>query len=126
MAAYIASTGEWRPFGKGLVIEAISSLLGGIPREGVIALLALVSLQVILQVLACVDLARRRTVRGGRKWVWVVVIIAGSVLGVVLYFALGRMADPAEAGPGTTHEQAGTAGQDALDRLYGPKSGKPR
>ena len=75
--------------------------------------------------LACVDLARRRTVRGGRKWVWVLIIIAGSVLGVVLYFALGRMPDPAEPGPGTP-EQAGTAGRDALDRLYGPKSGDLR
>jgi len=108
------------------VIDAISSQLGGIPREGVIALLALLSLQVIVQLLACVDLARRRTVRGGRKWVWVLVIIAGSVLGVVLYFALGRMPDAAEPGPDTTHEQSGTAGRDALDRLYGPKSGNTR
>jgi hypothetical protein len=106
---------------EGLVIDAISSQLGGIPREGVIALLALLSLQVVLQLIACIDLARRRTVRGGRKWVWVLIIIAGSVLGVVFYFALGRMPDPAEPGPGTP-EQAG-AGRDALDRLYGPKSG---
>jgi hypothetical protein len=108
------------------VIDAISSQLGGIPREGVIALLALLSLQVIVQLLACVDLARRRTVRGGRKWVWVLVIIAGSLPGAALYLSLGRMPDPAEPGPGTTHERAGAAGQDALDRLYGPKSGNTR
>ena len=107
------------------MIDAISSFLGGIPREGVIALLALVSLQVILQAFACVDLARRRTVRGGRKLVWALIIIAGSVLGVVLYFALGRMPDAAEP-DSDTPEQAGTAGRDALDRLYGPKSGNTR
>lgn len=107
------------------MIDAISSLLGGIPREGVIALLALLSLQVILQAFAGVDLARRRTVRGGRKWVWALIIIAGSVLGVVLYFALGRMPEAVEPDPGTP-EQTGAAGRDALDRLYGPKSGNTR
>lgn len=108
------------------MIDAISGQLGGIPREGVIALLALLWLQVIVQLLACVDLARRRTVRGGKKWVWVLVIIAGSLPGAALYLAYGRMPDPAEPGPDTTHEQAGPAGRDALDRLYGPKSGNTR
>ena len=106
--------------------DTISSQLGGLPREGVIALLALLALQVIVQVFACVDLARRRTVRGGRKWVWVLVILAGSLPGAVLYLAYGRMPDPAEPGADATQEQAGSAGRDALDRLYGPKSGNTR
>ena len=104
------------------MIDAISSQLGGIPRDGVIALLALLSLQVIVQLFACVDLARRRTVRGGRKWVWVLVILAGNLPGAALYLGLGRVPDPAEPGPDIP-DQAGTAGRDALDRLYGPKSG---
>jgi hypothetical protein len=108
------------------VIDAISSQFGGIPREGVIALLALLSLQVIVQLLACVDLARRRTVRGGRKWVWLLVILAGSLPGAALYLSLGRLPDSEEPGLDTTHDQAGTAGRDALDRLYGPKSGNTR
>ena len=108
------------------MIDAISSRLGGIPREGVIALLALLSLQVSVQLFACVDLARRRTVRGGRKWVWVLVILAGSLPGAALYLASGRLPNPVEPGPDTTPDQSGTAGQDALDRLYGPKSGNTR
>jgi hypothetical protein len=108
------------------VIDAISSQLGGIPREGVIALLLLLSLQVVVQLFAWVDLARRRTVRGGKKWVWVLVILAGSLPGAALYLAYGRMPDPAEPGSDTTDEQAGTPGRDALDRLYGPKSGDSR
>jgi hypothetical protein len=108
------------------VIEAISNLLGGIPREGVIALLVLLSLQLVVQLLAGVDLARRRTVRGGKKWVWVLVILAGSLPGAALYLAYGRMPDPAEPGRDTAHEGSGTAGRDALDRLYGPKSGDTR
>ena len=105
------------------MIDTISSQLGGIPREGVIALLALLSLQVIVQLVACLDLARRRTVRGGRKWVWLLVILAGSLPGAALYLAYGRVADPAEPDP---PEEAGPAGRDALDRLYGPKSGNTR
>ena len=108
------------------MIDAISSQLGGIPREGVIALLALLALQVIVQVFACADLARRRSVRGGRKWVWVLVILAGSLPGAALYLGYGRMPDPVEPGPDSTQEQAGTPGRDALDRLYGPKSGNTR
>ena len=107
------------------MIDAISSQLGGIPREGVIALLVLLSLQLIVQLVAGVDLARRRTVRGGRKWVWVLVILAGSLPGAALYLSLGRMPDSEEPGSDTTHEQAGAAGRDALDRLYGPRSGDP-
>jgi hypothetical protein len=108
------------------VIDAISSQLGGIPREGVIALLLLLSLQVVVQLFAWVDLARRRTVRGGKKWVWVLVILAGSLPGAALYLAYGRMPDSADPGPDTAHEGSGTAGRDALDRLYGPKSGNSR
>jgi len=106
------------------VIHAISSRLGGIPPAGVVALLALVLVQVIIQVLAGVDLARRPAVRGGRKWVWAVVIIAAGFLGAVLYFALGRMPDVEEIGTASTHEDSRTAGRDALDRLYGTKPGE--
>ena len=106
------------------MIDAISSQLGGIPREGVIALLVLLSLQLVVQLLAGVDLARRRTVRGGRKWVWALIILTGSLPGAAFYLAYGRMPDSEEPGPDTTPEQAGTAGREALDRLYGPKSGK--
>ena len=106
------------------MIETIANHLGGIPREGVIALLVLLSLQVILQSLAFVDLARRRTVRGGKKWVWAIVIIVGNLFGAVAYLAAGRMPDVVEPGPGTAHEDAGAASRDALDRLYGSRSGE--
>ena len=118
---YDGGTGENR---DAVLIETIANLLGGLPREGVIALLVLLSFQVILQLLALVDLARRRTVRGGRKWVWAVVILVGNLPGAVAYLAAGRMPDVVEPGPGTAHDDAGATSRDALDRLYGSRSGE--
>ncbi len=46
-------------------------------------------LQLGLQIVALVDLARRETTRWP-KWVWAVIIIAGEMLGPILYFLLGR------------------------------------
>jgi hypothetical protein len=106
------------------VIEAISNLLGGLPTEGVVALLVIVSLQLVSQVVAFIDLARRREVYGGRKWVWVLVILLGNLLGAVLYFALGRRPDAADTGPDTGEGSFRGAGRYALDSLYGARSGE--
>ncbi len=54
-----------------------------------LVLAPLVVLQVGLMVLGYVDLARRESVRGNRKWVWALVMLI-SFVGPVLYFALGR------------------------------------
>ncbi len=105
------------------MIETIASQLGGMPREGVIAFLVLLSVQAILQVLALVDLARRRTVRGGKKWVWAVVIVGGAIVGALAYLVIGRQAYTNEVEPDTRRDAAPTAHDDALDRLYGPRSG---
>ncbi len=49
----------------------------------------LVVLQLGLLVLGYVDLARRESVRGGKKWVWALVMLI-SFVGPILYFAMGR------------------------------------
>lgn len=54
-----------------------------------LVLAPLVVLQVGLMVLGYVDLARRETVRGSRKWVWALVMLI-SFVGPILYFVLGR------------------------------------
>ena len=52
----------------------------------------LLVLQLVLIVLALRDLARpERRVRGGSKIVWAVVIIAGELLGPLLYLFVGRI-----------------------------------
>jgi Phospholipase_D-nuclease N-terminal len=58
----------------------------------IIAILApIVAIQVLLIVLALRDLARPdRTVQGGNKWAWVVVIVLFGLIGPTAYFWVGR------------------------------------
>ena len=86
-------------------------------------LLGLIVLQLATQVYALVDLVRRDSVRGGRKWVWAIVVAFGNLPGAIAYLAAGRMpptVDTSSAGSG-----ASTAGGDtarrAVDALYGPR-----
>ena len=46
-------------------------------------------LQLILLVVALVDLARRERTRGP-KWVWVLIILFVNIIGPILYLVMGR------------------------------------
>lgn len=46
-------------------------------------------LQLVLMIVALVDLAKRERTRGP-KWLWVIIIIVGELLGPILYFVIGR------------------------------------
>jgi hypothetical protein len=50
----------------------------------------LVVVQLVLTVVALVDLIRREHVTGGNKWVWAAVIILLSTVGPIVYFVVGR------------------------------------
>lgn len=52
-------------------------------------------LQLGLQIAAIVNLIRRRHTRGP-KWLWALIIVLGSLLGPVIYFAVGRDTREAE------------------------------
>ncbi len=64
------------------------------PLEKVIQLLPfiipLVLLQLILMIIALLDLSKREKVRGIPKWGWAIVIVLGELLGPILYFIIGR------------------------------------
>lgn len=83
------------------------------------ALLFVILLQCILQLYCIVDLVRRRAVTGGNKWLWGVLIVAGGLLGSLLYLALGR----AQVSLADTDGAAGddSATRRAIDNLYGDK-----
>jgi phospholipase D-like protein len=85
--------------------------------------LALAVVQVATQVWALVDLARRDAVRGGRKWVWALVIVLANLPGAIAYLAAGRLAS--ERSASGERSGAGAPGVDAarraVDTLYGPR-----
>ena len=84
------------------------------------ALGALIVVQLALQVSALVSLARTpesRVALGGRKWLWVLIIVLGEILGPIVYFAGGRLPAYAEDRPSTV--PASGRAQAAADTLYG-------
>ncbi len=55
-------------------------------------LVPLILLELGLAIFAYIDLAKRKAVRGGHKWVWAIVILLG-IIGPILYFLVGRSED---------------------------------
>ena len=86
-------------------------------------LLAVIVVQLELQLYALADLARRDRVRGDRKWAWALVIAFGNLVGAIVYLAIGR--PPAEVDFASGGSAAGTAGGEAarraVDALYGTR-----
>ena len=52
-------------------------------------LIPIVIVQLILMVVALLDLIRREKTRGP-KWIWALVILFGEILGPIIYFVFGR------------------------------------
>jgi hypothetical protein len=52
-------------------------------------IIPIVLLQLTLMIVALVDLARREKTRGP-KWVWILVIVLGELIGPIIYFIFGR------------------------------------
>jgi drug/metabolite transporter (DMT)-like permease len=63
---------------------AMDSILQFLPY-----IIPLVILQLILLVVALVDLSKRERTRGP-KWLWVILIVLGELVGPILYFIIGR------------------------------------
>jgi len=63
------------------------------PLERILQLLPfiipIVLLQLVLMIVALVDLIRREKTRGP-KWLWVIVIVIGELIGPIVYFIFGR------------------------------------
>ena len=58
-------------------------------RQWLPFLVPILLLQLILMIVALVDLSRRERTRGP-KWMWALIIILGELLGPILYLVLGR------------------------------------
>jgi hypothetical protein len=87
-----------------------------------LALLAiLVVTQLSLQIWALVDLSRRAEVQFGRKWLWVIIIIAGNIVGALVYLGFGRIPQGAFDPPSGDESGRDEGRRRAIDDLYGPK-----
>jgi len=53
-------------------------------------LIPLIILELGLMIFALVDLIRRKTVRGGNKFVWALVIVLFQIFGPIIYLVIGR------------------------------------
>jgi hypothetical protein len=84
-------------------------------------LLVLTVVQLATQAYALVDLAMRGAVRGGRKWVWALVIALGNLPGAIAYLAAGRPSPPVEMPTSGAKVAGEEAVRRAVDTLYGPR-----
>lgn len=93
-----------------------------IPALGWVAIGVIAVLGLGVMVFALLDLSRRSDAQvvGGRRWVWLLVILfVNSGLGAIIYLLAGRKAAPAvEVAPAAPVAQRADA---AVDALYGSR-----
>jgi hypothetical protein len=53
-------------------------------------IIPLVLIQLVLMATALLDLRRREKTRGP-KWMWVLIIVFGELIGPIVYFTVGRL-----------------------------------
>ncbi len=101
-------------------MNGLDSLLS-LPPAAIAGIGALAAVQIVLDVIAFVDLARRpkEGVGFGSKWIWVAVILCITTIGAVIYLAAGRR--PAPAREARQDPSAKARAADAADLLYGPR-----
>lgn len=74
--------------------EELDEVAGALPF-----LVPLLILQVVLMVVALVDLVKRERVRGGNKIIWAVVIVVFNIIGPIAYLLAGRLESAGDGDP---------------------------
>jgi hypothetical protein len=96
--------------------------LSALPVWGLVALAVLIVAEIILDVIALVDLYRRPVERVvfGNKWIWLAIILLVNTVGAIIYLLAARK--PAvltdDDAPSTSRS---VASDDIADTLYGPR-----
>ncbi|HEY4151761.1 MAG TPA: PLD nuclease N-terminal domain-containing protein [Pseudolysinimonas sp.] len=97
--------------------------LATLPSWTLIALGAVLVAEIVLDVVALVDLYRRPIDRValGNKWAWVAIIVLVNLLGPILYFIVGRR--PAAANESSSAPVSAEQRGSIADALYGDRDG---
>ncbi len=66
-------------------MKAIESIIQMLPY-----MVPIIIVEAILVAVALVDLAKRKHVTGGRKFIWVLVTVCIQFIGPIIYLVLGR------------------------------------
>lgn len=92
-----------------------------LPAGALVALVVLAVVEIGLAVFCIVDIVRRPAVLGGRKWLWIVLVVLFGLAGPIIYLAVGRVPPPAAAETRDEPEaMTRTRAESAADLLYGP------
>ena len=105
----------------------LAASLSTIPTPVLIVLAAVVLAEIGLDLVALVDLYRRPTAQVviGNKWIWVAIILLVSLLGPILYLAVGRKPAPAAESSGATGREPKQV-DSIVDSLYGTRDPNDR
>jgi hypothetical protein len=101
--------------------------LSSIPTGALVVLGVLAVAEVVLDVIALVDLYRRpaASVTLPSKWIWVAIIVLVNLLGAILYFAIGRIRTPNVTDGTQSAPTRSRSAAEIADSLYG-KDGTPK
>jgi hypothetical protein len=66
-------------------------------------LIPVLLIEIVLWVIAFIDLSKRKKVRGGSKVVWVLVILFLGIIGPIVYLVWGRNVDEGEDADDSGH-----------------------
>jgi NADH:ubiquinone oxidoreductase subunit 6 (subunit J) len=97
--------------------------LGSLPAWLLVGVAVVAVVEIVLDVVALVDVYRRpiERVALGNKWVWVAIIVLVGLLGAILYFIVGRR--PAPASPPQGAAVSADKRKSIADALYGDEGG---
>lgn len=62
----------------------------GVLQQMLPYLIPIILIELVLLVVALVDLIRSPGTRSGPKWMWAIVIIFFQIIGPIIYFVVGR------------------------------------
>jgi hypothetical protein len=89
------------------------------PSGALVAAIVLGVAEIALAVFCIVDIVRRPAVLGGRKWLWVLLVVLFTLPGSIIYLAVGRVPPPVVETRVEPETATHTRAETAADVLYG-------